>query len=183
MPVTFPLRPLFDRNLTSVKNFPNGVVVFDRDGTLVEDAGQHNLKAQLKILPGIPEVLKLVSESGFGIAVASNQAGLESEKFDLQTLLDFNSSMQRVLKQQANVDIDLIVVCPHLASRNCYCRKPRIGLLTAIEESGLGKIRLFIGDSETDAGAAKDFGVDYMQFDSINLVNSIKVWAGRIALG
>ena len=181
MTVIFPLEPLVDRDLADIKNFPVGVIVFDRDGTLVEDAGQHNQKALLSLLPGVPEGLKFLSELGFGIAVASNQAGLESEKFTLEALRDFNLSMRRVLREQVDIDIHLIVTCPHLALSNCACRKPKIGLLKAIEDSGLGKIKLFVGDSETDAGAAKDFGVEYLQTDGTNLINLIRTWTGKIA--
>jgi len=181
MTVKFPLEPLIDRDLAEVKNFPGGVIVFDRDGTLVKDAGQHNQKELLTLLPGVPEGLKFLSDLGFGIAVASNQAGLESEKFTPETLHDFNVNMRRTLQEQFDVDVNLIVVCPHLALTNCACRKPKKGLLKAIEDSGLGKIKLFVGDSESDAGAAKDFGVDFIQTDGTNLVNSIKTWAGKIA--
>jgi D-glycero-D-manno-heptose 1,7-bisphosphate phosphatase len=181
MSLAYQLEPLYDRDVSTLRHFPKGVIVFDRDGTLVEDAGQHNRKAMLSLLPGVPEGLKFLSELGFGIAVASNQAGLESEKFTLKALRDFNLSMRRVLQEQVHIDIDLIVICPHLALSNCACRKPKSGLLIAIEASGLGKIKLFVGDSESDAGAAKDFGVEYLQTDGTSLVNLIKTWAGKNA--
>jgi D-glycero-D-manno-heptose 1,7-bisphosphate phosphatase len=181
MTFRFPLEPLFDRDLSNLKSFPVGVIVFDRDGTLVEDAGQHNQKSFLKLLPGVPEALKTLSELGFGIAVASNQAGLESEKFTPQILHDFNVSMRRVLQGQVGIDIDLIVVCPHLALTNCDCRKPKIGLLKAIEDSGLGKIKLFIGDSVSDEAAAKNFGVEFLHTDGGGLLNLTKQWVSKIA--
>jgi histidinol-phosphate phosphatase family protein len=181
MTVMFPLEPLIDRDLADVKNFPAGVIVFDRDGTLVRDAGQHNQKELLKLLPGVPEGLKFFSDMGFGIAVASNQAGLESEKFTAETLHDFNLSMRRMLQELVDIDIDLIVICPHLAATNCDCRKPKIGLLKAIEDSGLGKVKLFVGDSVTDEGAAKNFGVEFLQTNGGDLLNLTKQWVGKIA--
>lgn len=178
MSLAYPLEPLYDRDISTLKHFPKGIIVFDRDGTLVEDAGQHNQSALLRLLPGVPEALNLLSYLGYGLAIASNQAGLESEKFSHGELFEFNHNLRRMLKSRAGIDIDLIVVCPHQTAKNCDCRKPKAGLLEAIENSGLGKISLFVGDSESDTEAAKVFGVDCLQVNQENIFALIKIWVG-----
>ena len=62
MSLTFPLEPFYDRDVSTLKHFPKGVIVFDRDGTLVEDAGQHNKKELLKFLPDAVEAIKILSD-------------------------------------------------------------------------------------------------------------------------
>lgn len=175
----YPLEPIYDRDISTLKHFPKGVIVFDRDGTLIKDAGQHNSKELLRFLPGAAEAIKILSHIGYGVAIASNQAGLESEKFSIDDLFDFNDSLRSSLKEHSNTDIDLIVVCPHLASTNCDCRKPKVGLLKAIESTGLGDLKLFVGDSESDRIAAKQFGLEYLQADGNDLVASMKAWIGN----
>lgn len=176
MSLAYPLEPLYDREVSTLKHFPKGVIVFDRDGTLIEDAGQHNQSALLKLLPGVPEALKLLSYLGYGLAIASNQSGLESEKFSPRELFDFNHNLCKKLKSRVGIDIDLIVVCPHLATSNCDCRKPKVGLLEAIRQSGLGEPRLFIGDAESDRSAALAFGVEFLGVARGDILEGTKNW-------
>jgi histidinol-phosphate phosphatase family protein len=181
MIVNYPLEPIYDRDVSMLKYFPKGVIVFDRDGTLVEDAGQHNRIDLLRFLPGVFEAIKILSDLGYGIAIASNQAGLQSRKFNLHELFDFNLSLRMGLKAQLNVDIDLIVVCPHIESTNCDCRKPKVGLLKAIKNSGLGELKLFVGNSETDRIAAIRFELEYLHADGSDLSELIFDWLGSNA--
>jgi D-glycero-D-manno-heptose 1,7-bisphosphate phosphatase len=178
MSLTFPLEPFYDRDVSTLKHFPKGVIVFDRDGTLVEDAGQHNKKELLKFLPDAVEAIKILSDLEFGIVIASNQSGLESGKFSIDDLLEFNTSLRLSLKEQRNLEIDLIVVCPHLASTKCNCRKPRVGLLEAIENTGLGKLKLFIGNSESDRAAATEYKLEYIHTDGTGLAICVNDWLG-----
>jgi D-glycero-D-manno-heptose 1,7-bisphosphate phosphatase len=175
----YPVYPLLDRDSSCVEYFPKGVVVFDRDDTLIEDAGQHNEIDCIKFLPGVVDAIKILSDLDYGLAVATNQAGLESGIFSLDKLNEFNNALRVHLKEQIGVEVDLFAVCPHLASTNCNCRKPRIGLLQAIEDSGLGRIKLFVGNSESDRMAAVNFKVDFIHTDGTNLARRIKDWLGE----
>ena len=82
----FPAGPILDPETGNLPHFDKGVIVFDRDGTLVEDAGQHNDPARLVFCAGAVEAIAHVKALGFGVAIASNQAGLETEKFSLAQL-------------------------------------------------------------------------------------------------
>jgi D-glycero-D-manno-heptose 1,7-bisphosphate phosphatase len=175
----YPLYPLLDRAHSEIAHFPKGVIVFDRDDTLIEDAGQHNDKDFFKFLPGVVEAIKILSDLGYGVAVATNQAGLEAGKFNLSKLNDFNTLLRMRLKKQIGVEIDLFAVCPHLASSNCNCRKPKVGLFQAIENSGVGNIKLFIGNSESDRMAAAEYGVEFIHTNGTNLAARIRDWLGE----
>jgi histidinol-phosphate phosphatase family protein len=148
----YPLEPLHDRDISTLKHFSKGVIVLDRDGTLVEDAGQHNDQRCLKLLPGVIEGVSLLKGMGFGLAIASNQAGLETEKFTLANLTEFNDALKIKLRVDYSDGIDLILICPHRDSTNCGCRKPKCGLLEAIRQSGLGNPILFFWYSISQGG-------------------------------
>ena len=150
--VKFPSGPILDPATVGLLNYPNGVVVSDRDGTLVEDAGQHNDPAGLVFREGATDAIALVRGLGFGVAIGSNQAGHEHQKFSLEQLMAFNAELKSQLAVAGGVD--LIAICPHLESSDCECRKPKTGLFEAIERSGLGSPIVFVGDTECDRLAA-----------------------------
>jgi D-glycero-D-manno-heptose 1,7-bisphosphate phosphatase len=182
MTVNYPLIPHYDRDVSSLQHFPKGVIVFDRDGTLVEDAGQHNDKSFLKFLPGAIDSIKILSNLNYAIAIATNQAGVESGKFKMDKVSEFNESLCAILREEIDAGIDLIAICPHLASTNCQCRKPKTGLLEGIEDSGLGKLKLFVGNSESDRKAAVDFRLEFVHTNGSDLLSRIKDWTGLHAL-
>jgi histidinol-phosphate phosphatase family protein len=176
MTINYPLEPLYDRDISALKQFSKGVVVFDRDGTLVEDAGQHNDPKQLKLRSGAVEGVFLLKAMGFGVAIASNQAGLETEKFTLANLTDFNETLKRKFMVGNSEGIDLILTCPHQNSTNCNCRKPKNGLLEAIRESGLGEPILFLGDAETDRLAAISSSIEFLNVANSEILEQIENW-------
>jgi len=176
MNIIYPLEPLYDRDVSKLKHFPKGVIVFDRDGTLVEDAGQHNDPDRLSLRPGAVEGVFLLKAMGFGIAIASNQAGLETEKFTLSNLTDFNEALKKNFMDGNSEGIDLILICPHKESTNCDCRKPKNGLLEAIRKSGLGEPILFFGDAETDRLAATASSIEFRNVATSDILEQIENW-------
>jgi D-glycero-D-manno-heptose 1,7-bisphosphate phosphatase len=171
--VKFPPGPILDPATVDLLNYQKGVVVFDRDGTLVEDAGQHNDQARLVFREGAIDAIALVRGLGFGVAIASNQAGLETEKFSLDQLMSFNAE----LRSQVAGGIDVIAVCPHHESSHCECRKPKTGLFEAIEGSGLGSPIVFVGDTEGDRMAAQASKIEYLDVAHSNIYEVVQDWS------
>ena len=176
----FPPGPILDRSTLDLPKFSKGVVVFDRDGTLIEDAGQHNDPKRLVFLPGAIESITILNTLNIGVAIATNQAGLESEKFSLDELFEFNGSLKDSLHSNGAGEIHLIAICPHLDSSNCNCRKPKPGLLQEIESSGIGEIRLFVGNSDSDRQAAASHGVEYVDVNSQNILEEVLNWSDNL---
>ena len=173
--VKFPPGPILDPATVNLLQFPKGVVVFDRDGTLVEDAGQHNDPARLVLREGAIDAIALVRILGFGVAIASNQAGLETEKFSLEQLMAFNAEMKSQLAVAGGIDV--IAVCPHHESSQCECRKPKTGLLEAIEGSGVGVPVVFVGDTESDQMAAQASKIEYLDVAHSNIFEVVQDWS------
>ena len=162
----------FDRSL--------GIVVFDRDGTLIKDCGQHNDPLQLEFLDGAFESLKLIKKIGFGIGLATNQAGLSHGKFSLNQLDSFHQEMQNQIFSSTGISIDIIAICPHNKQSTCNCRKPRTGLLSAIEKATQSNVRLFVGDSSTDKESAMNYNVDFLQASENGFYKEIFSWSENL---
>lgn len=135
------------------------LVILDRDGTVVKDAGQTNKQDELEWLPGIVPFLGWLVESNFSIAIASNQAGVAKGLFSVSDVLDFNFAMHEDLRRQIGYSFDAIVFCPHHPTDRCGCRKPNTGLITLLANMGVGNPVLMLGDSSSDLECAYNFGI------------------------
>jgi len=72
--------------------------------------------------------------------------------------------------------ISVAMICPHLSSDNCNCRKPRTGLIKKYRElyTEMHQKELFIGDQKSDEQCAKKLDIPYIMVnDSTSLYNKI----------
>jgi D-glycero-D-manno-heptose 1,7-bisphosphate phosphatase len=109
------------------------LVVLDRDGVINYDSPQFiKSPAEWKPIPGSLEAIALLNQTGFRVALATNQSGIERGLFDMTTLNAMHDKMHRALGQLGG-RIDALFYCPHSADSNCGCRKPKAGMLEEIE--------------------------------------------------
>ena len=87
--------------------------------------------------------------------MATNQSGLGRGLFDIMTLNAIHQKMQNAVKA-AGGSIEAVFFCPHTASDNCDCRKPRQGMFSTIAERFETKLDDVpsVGDSLRDLQAA-----------------------------
>lgn len=136
------------------------LVILDRDGVINEDSDAYIKSASEWIpIPGSIETIARLSQSGFRVAIATNQSGIARGLFALS---DLNSIHQELRNKVARLGgrIDMIAFCPHGPTDACQCRKPRPGLLIEIAERlsfDLAGVP-FIGDSIGDLQAARAVG-------------------------
>jgi len=111
-----------------------GIVFLDRDGTLIEEVGYPRDPADVRILPGAAEALRLLSGEGFLLAVVSNQAGLAKGKFTAEEMEAVHRKFVDAFEREGIV-FDAVEYCPHHpegvveAYRGaCDCRKPGTGM-------------------------------------------------------
>ena len=118
-------------------------VLLDRDGVINElvyheDVGVIDAPftaSQFKLLPRVPQAIRLMNDMGLKIAIVSNQPGIAKGHLHLDTLKLLESKMLTGIRK-AGGWIDQIYYClhhpeaqiPELRQR-CRCRKPEIGLL------------------------------------------------------
>ncbi len=144
-------------------------VFLDRDGVINElvyhkDVGVVDspfTPAQFRVLPRVPQAIRLMNDLGLIVVVVSNQPGIAKRHFDLATLREFDRKLRTSLRTAA-ARIDAIYYCLHhpearvkALRQRCACRKPGIGMLTkAARELGLSlETSYMVGDGLTDIEA------------------------------
>ena len=110
------------------------LIILDRDGVINEDSDAFIKTPDEWIpLPGSLDAIARLTKAGYTIVVATNQSGLGRGFFDIMTLNAIHQKMQHAVKA-AGGQIEAIFFCPHTASDNCDCRKPRQGMFSTISE-------------------------------------------------
>jgi D-glycero-D-manno-heptose 1,7-bisphosphate phosphatase len=136
------------------------LVILDRDGVINFDSEQFiKSPSEWRPIPGSIEAIARLNQSGFRIAVATNQSGIGRGLFDMATLNAINDKMMEMVFRQGG-RIDAVFFCPHTADENCNCRKPRTGMLEEIAvrfHADLHGVPL-VGDSLKDLQAAEAVG-------------------------
>lgn len=138
------------------------LVILDRDGVINEDSDDYiKSLAEWKPLPGSIEAIAALSRAGFTVAVATNQSGLARGLFELEALEAMHQRLDELVEAEGG-RLAGIFYCAHHPDDDCDCRKPKPGLIRAIEaelgESALGA--WFIGDSLGDLEAAEAAGCE-----------------------
>jgi len=125
----------------------------DRDGTLIEQPADSQVDslAKVRFMPGVFAALAEASRRGYHLVMVTNQEGLGSE--GQQFILDAFSSQ--------GITFEAVLVCPHLASEGCGCRKPRTGLVQQYlrEHEVDAQASAVIGDRDTDLEFAANLNV------------------------
>jgi D-glycero-D-manno-heptose 1,7-bisphosphate phosphatase len=73
----------------------------------------------------------MLNQSGYRVAVATNQSGIARGLFDMAALNAIHDKMHRALSQMGG-RIDALFYCPHAADDHCECRKPKTGMVEEI---------------------------------------------------
>jgi histidinol-phosphate phosphatase family protein len=111
------------------------------------------------LLPGVPQAIRLLNESGFKAVVVTNQSGIGRGYFTEETLSDIHRKMADEL-QKHGARVDAIYHCPHHPDDDCACRKPKPGLLLkAAQEMDIALgLSYMIGDDPKDVEAGRSAG-------------------------
>ncbi|MFO8052864.1 MAG: HAD family hydrolase [Candidatus Omnitrophota bacterium] len=138
------------------------VVFLDRDGVINQYPGDGNYVTspkEFKLLPGAIEAIKKMKKANFKLFIVSNQSGVSKGIYSKKTLKQIDRGLKFKLWFH-RTSIDGIYYCTHKDEDNCFCRKPKTGLLAKAKETIKKEIDLsfFIGDSFTDINTAKNFG-------------------------
>jgi rfaE bifunctional protein nucleotidyltransferase chain/domain len=154
-----------------------GLVLLDRDGTLVRSVPFLHEPARVALVDGAVEALLALQALGLRLAVVTNQQGLGLGYF---TYDEFIATNQAMLKQLGThgVKIAKIYFCPHSLADECACRKPGTRLLErALADASATADRAFvIGDSSADTQAAEALGIPSFRIDE----NEPETWARAV---
>lgn len=130
---------------------PLDAVLFDRDGTLVEDVPYNGDPSAVRPMPGAREAVELLRASGTAVGVVSNQSGVGRGLLTRREVVAVQRRAEELLGP-----FDVWAVCPHRPEDGCVCRKPAPGLVIAAcayLDADPGRTAV-VGDIGADMGAA-----------------------------
>jgi len=132
------------------------LIILDRDGVINHDR-EDFVKSADECVPidGSIDAIARLYKAGFIVVVATNQSGLARGKFDLDDLEAMHEKITGLVEEQG-AEVGAIFYCPHAPEDNCKCRKPKAGMIDAIEaEFNISAEGFyFVGDSLRDLQAA-----------------------------
>jgi rfaE bifunctional protein nucleotidyltransferase chain/domain len=136
-----------------------GLVLLDRDGTLIRDVPFLGDPSRVELMPGVGEGLAALQGAGFALAIVTNQQGIGIGYLQTEQMIAVNQQIFRLLRLNS-VQISRILYCPHTAADDCGCRKPKSGMIErAMREFGVSAGQTFmVGDSPWDAAAGRAAG-------------------------
>lgn len=130
---------------------PLKAVLFDRDGTLVEDVPYNGDPEKVRPVEGAVEALKRLRDNGIAVGVVTNQSAVGRGLLTREQVDAVNARVEELLGP-----FDTWQVCPHDPAEGCSCRKPQPGLVhAAAHELGVRPHELaVVGDIGSDVEAA-----------------------------
>ena len=132
-------------------------VFLDRDGVINQRRDDYVKNVtEFEIYDGVANAIALLKKNNYLVIVVTNQSAIGRKLLSINVLEEIHKKLENYLKENGTF-LDRIYFCPHLPEDKCKCRKPKPGLLIqASHDYGIDlKNSLLIGDSKTDAEAAK----------------------------
>lgn len=135
----------------------------DRDGILNEKMPEGHYVSrweEFRVLPGVPEALRKLNESGVRVLVVSNQRGIARGLYTAEGVAAIHEKFGQMLGQ-AGAHIDAFFICPHDKGQ-CNCRKPLPGLFeqaVAQFPEITAETSAMVGDSLSDIEFGRRLGM------------------------
>jgi histidinol-phosphate phosphatase family protein len=134
---------------------PYQAVLLDRDGVILKLVDHlHNVE-DVELLDGAADVIRQIGERGIPILVITNQSVIGRGLIDREGLRQIHERMGNLLADEG-AKVDAVFYCPHTPEDDCFCRKPKPGLLYAAALKYKLDLRecILIGDQQSDMEAA-----------------------------
>ncbi len=135
---------------------PTKLIILDRDGVINLDRDTFiNSPAEWIPIEGSLEAIARLNQADYRVVIATNQSGIARGLYDISTMNAINQKMHAAALA-VGAEIDSIFFCPHSASDNCDCRKPRPGMFHAIAKRYDTQLKGIpsVGDSLRDLQAS-----------------------------
>ena len=145
-------------------------IFVDRDGTLIVEPDitqneQVDSLEKLEFVPGAISGMKALAALGFELVLASNQDGLGTPSFPLETFLPAHGKMLRTLEGEG-VSFDDSLIDPSFPEEHSANRKPGTGMFGKYMDGSYDLSASFvIGDRDTDRQLACNLGARFLRID------------------
>jgi histidinol-phosphate phosphatase family protein len=157
----------------------NKAVFLDRDGVLNKERRDYvKFTSELEIYENISECIKKLKNGGFKVIVVTNQSAINRKLTNHENINEIHNTIQEYLKIHGT-KIDGFYYCPHKPDEDCFCRKPKPGMLQAAAEDLEIDLKSswMIGDNDTDVIAGENAGCKSVKimnnFELVNTINNI----------
>lgn len=142
----------------------------DRDGTLIVEPADEQIDSleKLEFVPGAISGMKALMGLGYEIVMASNQDGLGTDSFPMDTFLPAHNKMLRILEGEG-VRFDDELIDPSMPEEHSPNRKPGTGMFGKYLDGSYDLASSFvIGDRQTDRQLAENLGARFLKIDAEN---------------
>jgi len=134
------------------------IALLDRDGTIIEKVHYLSDPNDVKIIAYT--LLHYLQDHDYALVMITNQSIIGRGIARICQVEEVNRTIMKKYRKQG-IYIDAVFMCPHKPEDDCGCRKPRPGLLHAVNVSmTLDPYRsVLIGDEESDIMAGRAYGI------------------------
>ncbi|MDQ1619969.1 MAG: hypothetical protein QOE19_2538 [Actinomycetota bacterium] len=135
--------------------YPARAVLFDRDGTLIEDVPYNGDPSKVRPMDGAVQLVAELRARGVRTGVITNQSAIGRGRLTWDQVHRVNVHVDQIFG-----GFDVWAVCPHVDDDDCACRKPAPGMvLQAAAALGFSPHEIaVIGDIGADVEAAAAAG-------------------------
>ncbi|MCS7244659.1 MAG: HAD-IIIA family hydrolase [candidate division WOR-3 bacterium] len=145
------------------------LLIFDRDGTIIENSHYPGYPWQIKLKKGIKEKLMKYSKE-YKFFIISNQSGIKRGYFSLNHL----NTIQRYIDLMLYpIKFERVYYCTHHPNENCSCRKPKNYFLRKILYSYNFNKCYVVGDRESDELLAKSLNIRFIHINEFLLLPNL----------
>ncbi|MEO0223573.1 MAG: HAD-IIIA family hydrolase [candidate division WOR-3 bacterium] len=138
-------------------------IIFDRDGTIIENSHYPKYPWQIKLKKGIKEkMLKFYKTYEFFLI--SNQSGIKRGYYSLINLMEIHRHLENLIYP---IKFREVFYCIHHPNENCPCRKPKCYFLKKIIYKYRIEIEnsIIVGDSTVDSQLAKCYNLKFIHIE------------------
>ena len=152
--------------MRKISNKKPVAVFLDRDGVINTEVDNLRKLEDLKILPKVPQALKLLNQFGIPAIVITNQPVVARGWLTQKGVREIHQKIAEILGK-SGAKISDFYFCPHHPEANlkryrivCDCRKPEVGLFKKAAKKYKVDLKksYIIGDSFRDIEAGKKLG-------------------------